>query len=356
MLPINKIYINSSFKTPGSKSTSDFSIQLHEPIELPENCMCSVSDVAIPNFIKTITDTNNKIYIRIVKHETSGGAGKQDPSPPERSEAQITTSAPSSPRPAAPKQSESKAVTESVTLPSTPPKPTSSDTKPKPEPSTAPPATIKTTTLAPIRTTDRFVDKQVELEVGFYDASSLLATILSKLNKAIGGFSGTFDPNTRKISLTSSHRFYILTDAELKNMSDWNGPYYNPYALNTCNEVIGNTTPATQPHSSVNPFISGVINLFSNRVIYLVSNQFGYSSTSASGERSILKQITLNNPFGELFVDNHCNLHDGVNVSKLVLNNLSFRLVNAHGWPVNLEGANWSFSLVFFQTRQTTVD
>ena len=45
MLPINKIYIDSRHKTTSSKSDSDFEIQLKEAINLPDNCVCVVSDV-----------------------------------------------------------------------------------------------------------------------------------------------------------------------------------------------------------------------------------------------------------------------------------------------------------------------
>ena len=47
MLPINKIYVDSRHKTPSSKSDSEFEIQLKEPINLPDNCVCVVSDVIL---------------------------------------------------------------------------------------------------------------------------------------------------------------------------------------------------------------------------------------------------------------------------------------------------------------------
>ena len=64
MLPINKIYIDSRHKTPSSNSDSDFEIQLKEAINLPDNCVCVVSDVTLKNTISTIEQFNENIYIR----------------------------------------------------------------------------------------------------------------------------------------------------------------------------------------------------------------------------------------------------------------------------------------------------
>ena len=65
MLPINKIYVDSRHKTPSSKSDSEFEIQLKEPINLPDNCVCVVSDVIFKNTISTIEVLNENIYVRV---------------------------------------------------------------------------------------------------------------------------------------------------------------------------------------------------------------------------------------------------------------------------------------------------
>ena len=65
MLPINKIYVDSRHKTPSSKSDSEFEIQLKEPINLPDNCVCVVSDVILKNTISTIEAFNENIYVRV---------------------------------------------------------------------------------------------------------------------------------------------------------------------------------------------------------------------------------------------------------------------------------------------------
>ncbi len=65
MLPINKIYIDSRHKTASSTSDSDFEIQLKEPINLPDNCVCVVSDVILKNTFTTVEKFNENMYVRV---------------------------------------------------------------------------------------------------------------------------------------------------------------------------------------------------------------------------------------------------------------------------------------------------
>jgi len=70
-LQIRKIYIDSRFKTPGSKSSSDFYIDLPESISIPDNTVCFIDNVVIPNSWKTIDSSNNKLYVK----RTATGTG-----------------------------------------------------------------------------------------------------------------------------------------------------------------------------------------------------------------------------------------------------------------------------------------
>ena len=65
MLPINKIYVDSRHKTSPSKSDSEFEIQLKEPINLPDNCVCVISDVILKNTITTVESFNENLYVRV---------------------------------------------------------------------------------------------------------------------------------------------------------------------------------------------------------------------------------------------------------------------------------------------------
>jgi hypothetical protein len=64
---INKIMIDSRFKTPTSLSNTNFSIELNENILLPERTGCIITDVLIPRTWYAINSTNNNIYFRITK-------------------------------------------------------------------------------------------------------------------------------------------------------------------------------------------------------------------------------------------------------------------------------------------------
>jgi len=70
MLSINKIYIDSRHKTQSSASDSNFEIQLKEPINLPDNSICVVSDVLLKNTITTIEKFNENMYVRINEVDT----------------------------------------------------------------------------------------------------------------------------------------------------------------------------------------------------------------------------------------------------------------------------------------------
>ena len=65
MLPINKIYVDSRHKTSSSKSDSEFEIQLKEAINLPDNCVCVISDVILKNAITIVESFNENLYVRL---------------------------------------------------------------------------------------------------------------------------------------------------------------------------------------------------------------------------------------------------------------------------------------------------
>ena len=65
---MNKIYVDSRFALPSSSSTSNFSIELNNTVEIEAGTNCYLSNVLIPNTWYTIEDSNDKLYIRIVRH------------------------------------------------------------------------------------------------------------------------------------------------------------------------------------------------------------------------------------------------------------------------------------------------
>ena len=63
MLDIKKVYIDTRFKTPDSKSDSDFFIELPRSLNVPEDTICCVTDIVIPVSWLTIDSRNNKLYL-----------------------------------------------------------------------------------------------------------------------------------------------------------------------------------------------------------------------------------------------------------------------------------------------------
>ena len=63
MLYIKKVYIDTRFKTPDSKSDSDFFIELPRSLNVPENTICYITDIVIPVSWLTIDSRNNTLYL-----------------------------------------------------------------------------------------------------------------------------------------------------------------------------------------------------------------------------------------------------------------------------------------------------
>ena len=63
---INKIMVDSRFKTSSSASNTDFTIELNENIMLPDRTGCVVTDIVIPRTWYGVNASNNRVYFRIV--------------------------------------------------------------------------------------------------------------------------------------------------------------------------------------------------------------------------------------------------------------------------------------------------
>ena len=70
MLKTKKCYIDSRFKTVGSKSNTDFDFELTENLDLPDNCICYFDDIVIPHTWWNIDVNNNNLYIRRLINST----------------------------------------------------------------------------------------------------------------------------------------------------------------------------------------------------------------------------------------------------------------------------------------------
>ena len=68
-MDIRKKYIDSYFKQSGSDS--NFTIELDESINTPENTVAYIDEIVIPNVMKIIDERNNKIYVSISVNEST---------------------------------------------------------------------------------------------------------------------------------------------------------------------------------------------------------------------------------------------------------------------------------------------
>jgi hypothetical protein len=65
-LPIKKIYVDSRFRTADSISTSNFKIELPNPVTTESDTVFFISDVCVPNVFRTIDKNyNNRIYYAV---------------------------------------------------------------------------------------------------------------------------------------------------------------------------------------------------------------------------------------------------------------------------------------------------
>ena len=71
MLPTNKIYIDTKFRTADSISNSDFKIQLSQSLTFPENTAFYITDIAIPHSFQTVESFNNKLHFRVIGESLS---------------------------------------------------------------------------------------------------------------------------------------------------------------------------------------------------------------------------------------------------------------------------------------------
>ena len=60
---VNKVYVDSRFRTNDSDSNGYFKLELNEALELPGNTVCYVDNISIPHTWRTIEAYNNKFYI-----------------------------------------------------------------------------------------------------------------------------------------------------------------------------------------------------------------------------------------------------------------------------------------------------
>jgi hypothetical protein len=157
----------------------------------------------------------------------------------------------------------------------------------------------------------------------------------------------TASPNvaTNAIGITAAANvvFEILTDAQLKAL--------NINANQSINNVLRNFTPSV--HDSSNPYVSGFVDLFPIRNLYLTCSGLGnFNTMSVSGDRSIVKKIPVNAGYNEMIFDQSVVGIDYLDCSHQTLSRIGFQLKDVFGHVVNLHGNHVSFSIVFSRIQE----
>ena len=191
-----------------------------------------------------------------------------------------------------------------------------------------------------------------------YNGASLAEEIQAQLNLSTNGslytniFQCSYDLNMNVLNIASVYNeleFKILNDDEIKNKmnNEWLGTSYDGNNGHSCNEVIGNIGDS-KFHSLGESYL-GMINLNTIRNLYLHSTALsGYSTIGPSNNRSsIIKKVPVSSNKGTVIFDNVLNNLDYMNVSKLILRNIDFKITDSFGNPINLHNINWSFSIIF---------
>ena len=61
---MQKIYIDSRFRTANSKSGSDFSVELPRSFNVPDGVVAHIDDIVVPVSWRTVDERNNKCYVK----------------------------------------------------------------------------------------------------------------------------------------------------------------------------------------------------------------------------------------------------------------------------------------------------
>jgi len=194
------------------------------------------------------------------------------------------------------------------------------------------------------------VMRTLEIAEGVNNIESLRDAIVDELNVHCGDiFRARAEPDRKtneiEISSVTTVVYEILTDAQLTSLKIVNA-IKKSEPFNSINNVLRNFTQKENYKDT--DYVSGYIDLNPIRNLYLSSSNFGnFNTTSITGDSSIIKKIPVNANYNELSFNNVVLGSDYIDCSRQTLRQLSFRLQDVFGNPINLNGNHWSFSILF---------
>tara|TARA_B110000285_G_C15008037_1_gene554912 strand:+ start:161 stop:1003 length:843 start_codon:yes stop_codon:yes gene_type:complete len=156
-----------------------------------------------------------------------------------------------------------------------------------------------------------------------------------------------FNSQTNEISVSiAGHNCKILTDTELKTITNWGGTSYDINSLDSVNELLTNTAKVSTIGTPSSP-VKFYLNLQPVRNIYMRSpNISSFSTIGCNGESSIIKKIPVSSNFGDMIFNNITSANDFLDCSKQTWKTLEFHLLDVNSKYINLHGSNVSFSLI----------
>ena len=63
---LRKVYIDSRYKTSNSASNTDFTFELKQNLDLPDNTTCWIDDISIPHTWYSVENFNSNLYVRVI--------------------------------------------------------------------------------------------------------------------------------------------------------------------------------------------------------------------------------------------------------------------------------------------------
>jgi hypothetical protein len=184
---------------------------------------------------------------------------------------------------------------------------------------------------------------------GNYSVKDLNQAIVDAMNETVGTVHYApyynFRTNTIGIRLADSDsplEFKIRTDAEI-------GPTLSNKSMNT---LLKNKTPGTHGSGVLSPFVSGYIDMYPLRNIYITSTGLGnFNTICVSGEDRIVKKVPVTAGHGDVIFDQTVTGIDYLDCSHQTLSRIGFQLRNIFGKVINLHDNHVSFSIVFSRVQ-----
>jgi len=189
------------------------------------------------------------------------------------------------------------------------------------------------------------INRVATVAAGNYAVVNLGLAIVTAMNSAAGVdyFESLYDLRVNSLTLKlkttySAIPFEIYTDHFVQEIAP-------AYAKKTMNSLLKNFTSKGY---NTNPFVSGYVDLYPLRNIYMTSSGLGnFNTMTVTGERSVVKKIPVNTGHGDVIFDQTVTGMDYLDCSHQTLSRISFQLRDIFGNIIPLHGNHISFSIVF---------